>query len=493
MLFLSIAILSLWFDVSIQTFMDPLWKDSWHLRNDNISMNIQDAWSRGLSGKGVRVLFLDDGIDRYHPDLYTNYKPELSYDFVDNDDDPIWNRTLKNSHGTKMSGIVGSEGNNSFCGLGIAFHAQLGMARIFNKNVRFEHLNVVRALTYKKDLIDIYTIAVGPQNMGVTLDNVPEEINEALKETENGRGGKGSVVLLAVGNGGANNEACSFGSNVQSIHTIAVNAVGEGGDIPDYAEPCGAVMTSAFGSSKPRGRGIVTTTVGGNCVGNFSGTSSSTAVATGVIALVLEANPNLTWRDVQHLVMSSVVDRDVLDDKANWKRNAAGIYFSEFFGFGLMDAGLMTRRANEWIQVPTQIICEYKDPQENKIISEEVVELSLSTDSCDIQYLEHVQLQFTAYSLCRGNINLRLESPSGTLSNILRGRETDFSTTGFNDWRLLSLQYWGESSKGKWRLRVFKSPCINRAAKIIAFKSWKLILYGTKEMPASLPISNNNH
>lgn len=36
-------------------------------------MNVQGAWSRGYTGKGVVVTILDDGIELTHPDLRMNY------------------------------------------------------------------------------------------------------------------------------------------------------------------------------------------------------------------------------------------------------------------------------------------------------------------------------------------------------------------------------------------------------------------------------------
>ena len=58
---------------------------------------------------------------------------------------------------------------------------------------------------------------------------------------------------------------------------------------------------------------MVTAEPGGKCVNDFTGTSSSTAVAGGVMALLLEANPNLGWRDVQHLVIRNAESKVRLD------------------------------------------------------------------------------------------------------------------------------------------------------------------------------------
>ncbi|CAG7709935.1 unnamed protein product [Allacma fusca] len=57
-------------------FGDPLFKEQWYLTSgskDGFDMNVQSAWKRGYTGKGVVVSILDDGIQTNHPDLALNY------------------------------------------------------------------------------------------------------------------------------------------------------------------------------------------------------------------------------------------------------------------------------------------------------------------------------------------------------------------------------------------------------------------------------------
>ena len=42
----------------------------WYLnRGDRLDMNVQGAWLEGVTGKGVSITILDDGVERSHPDL----------------------------------------------------------------------------------------------------------------------------------------------------------------------------------------------------------------------------------------------------------------------------------------------------------------------------------------------------------------------------------------------------------------------------------------
>ena len=48
----------------------------WYLnRGGHLDMNVQEAWMQGVTGKGVSVTILDDGIEKSHPDLVANYDP----------------------------------------------------------------------------------------------------------------------------------------------------------------------------------------------------------------------------------------------------------------------------------------------------------------------------------------------------------------------------------------------------------------------------------
>lgn len=78
-------------------------------------------------------------------------------------------------------------------------------------------------------------------------------------------------------------------------------------------------------------------------------------MAVGLIALMLEANSELTWRDVQHIIVRTTSSRGL---KANdWVENGAGFRVSHVFGFGLMDAAAMTHVASTWQTVPEQKNC----------------------------------------------------------------------------------------------------------------------------------------
>ena len=77
------------------------------------------------------------------------------------------------------------------------------------------------------------------------------------------------------------------------------------------------VYTGDIGKNKRESSSyLVTTSVFDQCVTSFSGTSCAAPLAAGIFALVLEAEPSLTWRDVQHLVVRTAHKND--PDGASW-------------------------------------------------------------------------------------------------------------------------------------------------------------------------------
>ena len=88
----------------------------WYMnRGGGMDMNVQGAWAQGITGKGISVTILDDGIERTNPDLAANYDPLASYDINANDNDPSprYDMTNSNKHGTRCAGEVAASANNT--------------------------------------------------------------------------------------------------------------------------------------------------------------------------------------------------------------------------------------------------------------------------------------------------------------------------------------------------------------------------------------------
>lgn len=114
-------------------------------------------------------------------------------------------------------------------------------------------------------------------------------------------------------------------------------------------------------------RQVVTTDLHHSCTSSHTGTSASAPLAAGICALALEANPNLTWRDMQHIVVRTARPQHLI--APDWQTNGVGRNVSHSFGYGLMDAYAMVQLSRKWITVPEQHKCEIKGPHIEKYVA----------------------------------------------------------------------------------------------------------------------------
>ena len=70
----------------------------------------------------------------------------------------------------------------------------------------------------------------------------------------------------------------------------------------------------------------------------------------------LSSSPELTWRDMQHLVARTA--RIPNAEEEGWTLNGAGLHVNHRFGFGVIDVGRMVEKAQEWTNVGPQKRCE---------------------------------------------------------------------------------------------------------------------------------------
>uniref|UniRef100_A0A8D3DY87 Proprotein convertase subtilisin/kexin type 5b n=1 Tax=Scophthalmus maximus TaxID=52904 RepID=A0A8D3DY87_SCOMX len=474
------------------------WSSMWYIHcNDDVhncqsDMNIMGAWKRGYTGKDVVVTILDDGIERNHPDLFQNYDPQASFDVNGNDMDPMprYDATNENKHGTRCAGEVAAAANNSHCIVGIAYNARIGGVRMLDGDVT--DMVEAKSLSLQPQHIDIYSASWGPDDDGKTVDGPASLARQAFENgIRMGRKGRGSIFVWASGNGGRSRDHCSCDGYTNSIYTISISSTAESGRKPWYLEECSSTLTTTYSSGENYDRKIITTDLRHRCTDSHTGTSASAPMAAAIIALALEANPLLSWRDVQHIIVKT--SRAGHLSAPDWKTNAAGYNVSHLYGFGLMDAEAMVKEAERWRQVPSQHVCvESADRQIRTIRPEHVVRSVYKATGCTdnpnhhVIYLEHVVVRITITHPRRGDLSINLTSPSGTKSQLLANRLFDHSMEGFKNWEFMTTHCWGEKAAGDWVLEIYDSPSQLRSQKVPGkLKEWSLVLYGTSVHPYS--------
>ncbi|KAK7913053.1 hypothetical protein WMY93_013264 [Mugilogobius chulae] len=459
---------------------DPKFADQWYLQNNNHrDLNAKAAWEQGFTGRGVVVSILDDGIEKNHPDLMQNYDPNASYDVNDADPDPQprYTQLNDNRHGTRCAGEVAAVANNDICGVGVAYNAKIGGVRMLDGEVT--DMVEAQSLSLNPQHIDIYSASWGPEDDGKTVDGPAKLAKEAfLHGVTEGRGGLGSIFVWASGNGGREKDSCNCDGYTNSIYTLSISSSTQNGNVPWYSEACSSTLATTYSSGNLNEKQIVTTDLKSKCTDSHTGTSASAPLAAGIIALALEANKNLTWRDMQHLVVRTSQPAHLLAN--DWRSNGVGRKVSHSYGYGLLDAGAIVALAKTWTNVGPQRKCVLTILAEPRNIGGHLL-INKSVNACfgsdaHVTSLEHVQARLTLSYNRRGNLEIHLISPAGTRSTLLHHRPHDYSSEGFNDWAFMTTHSWDEDPTGLWTLEIEN---VAGASDYGTLTQFTLVLYGT--------------
>jgi subtilisin family serine protease len=392
-------------------------------------INVSSAWASGYSGRGVKIGIVDSGLEISHEDLAANVDIGSSIDFRTEGTNPTnLSPGPSGDHGTLVAGIIGSVAFNGKGGRGIAYGSTL---RGYNWFMMASPENFARSFGQddRSRDNDVFNGSFGGDEtvLGVSYGSLPPFSNfrsSVLNHTRSLRSGKGAVVVMSAGNNffensvaGACDNAKAFGvscsspaeaSYKQSIVPIIVGALAADFKKSSYSNSAPSIWISAPGgesgyeasftgsglASEAYKPAIISTNSSGcanysasfnnldsrgansfaaNCqyTAAMNGTSSAAPMVSGVVALMLEANPNLSYRDVAKILAETArrVDQSfpgitatlagaVRRLEAGWVRNAAGYYFSSRYGFGAVDAGAAVEAARTYTSYlpPVQVV-----------------------------------------------------------------------------------------------------------------------------------------
>ncbi|XP_068844529.1 proprotein convertase subtilisin/kexin type 7 isoform X2 [Capricornis sumatraensis] len=458
-------------------FNDPKYPQQWHLNNRRSpgrDINVTGVWERNVTGRGVTVVVVDDGVEHTIQDIAPNYSPEGSYDLNSNDPDPMPHPDLENGnhHGTRCAGEIAAVPNNSFCAVGVAFGSRIAGIRVLDGPLT----DSMEAVAFNKhyQINDIYSCSWGPDDDGKTVDG-PHQLGKAALQhgVIAGRQGFGSIFVVASGNGGQHNDNCNYDGYANSIYTVTIGAVDEEGRMPFYAEECASMLAVTFSGGDKMLRSIVTTDwdlqKGTGCTEGHTGTSAAAPLAAGMIALMLQYE----------------------DRHADWITNEAGFSHSHQHGFGLLNAWRLVNAAKVWTSVP--YLASYVSPvlKENKAIPLSARPLEvlwnvsrMDLDMSGLKTLEHVAVTVSITHPRRGSLEVTLFCPSGMMSLIGAPRSLDSDPNGFNDWTFSTVRCWGERAKGTYRLVI--RDVGDKTSQAGVLRQWQLILYGSVWSPVDI-------
>jgi subtilisin-like proprotein convertase family protein len=469
---------------------DPLYPAQWHLNDTDqglvgvtgIDANVRKAWDT-VRGRGVEIGIVDEGVDHTHRDLFAHYDFVNDFDFVDGDNDAMPTDDGE-AHGTAVAGVAAAIGNNFLGVSGVAPEARMAGLRILGGGGASD-LAIADALTHAGNIIDVYNNSWG-LSVGYVF-GFPEnaQLLAAIQQGARfGRGGLGSVYVFAAGNSGGvpHNWDANFMVPNNSPYVMTVGAIDNFGHKSEYSQAGANVFVSA--PSNGGSLGIVTTDRPGDSgygpgdyTFDFGGTSSATPVVSGVVALMLEANPNLGYRDVQEIIARTARKVDPTDSQ--WKTNGAGLHVNPKYGFGIVDATAAVNMARTWTNLsPMQSFDFYTSVNQN--IPDFDPKGVTSTINVPQNFtVERVIVTVDATYPARGDLQLTLQSPSGTKS-ILQPEfvdndpQTAIHTLPFQTWTYTSAQELGEKGQGDWKLNIADLV----PGYVGTFNNWQVSFFG---------------
>jgi len=282
--------------------IEPLFNEQWYLHKNNVfyannnihtDASIHFGTQCRYSGNGIKIAIIDDGLDTAHPELSTSIA--ATYD-ISTDSANVSHTHTSDYHGTAVTGVIAANDNG------------VGLKGLASKSS-------IMFLKHKENMSDAETITLFQKAAAWGADIIncswgTYDVSDAVKETiqnlaQNGRGGKGTVIVFAAGN-----DSQDIGNDESSIpEVIAVGA----SDI-DNQKAWYSNHGTQLDVLAPGGYDVGITTIdplgtsGAGTLSNdylkaldgqsFIGTSASTPIVAGVIALMLEQNPNMTLTEV---------------------------------------------------------------------------------------------------------------------------------------------------------------------------------------------------
>ena len=432
----------------------------WHLinqmplsaNNAGLDVNIQGAWDRGLTGEGVIIGIIDDGVQGQHPDLKDAFLYQYSWDYSksleENLDNP-WRSTPDlpgQNHGTSVAGVAAARGGNGIGVTGAAPLANIAGQKFtvfpfyggFSENeveaaaIGFQgQANPLVKFTPTEGNyapVRVMNHSYGPSSAFLPYD-AESPVLQALKASSE----MGVLHVWAAGNEGLGSQRSATttfdsGKVLQTSNPYVVNvaALGSNGKYSNYTSIGASIMVTAPTSGLFR---ISTTDRSGfdgyNNIGldpskppendpffpssgsgdhldytsQFGGTSSAAPLVSGIMALGVQANPKMDIRMARHLLARTSVKVDPQGD--GWSSNPKGYDFNPYYGFGMIDADAFTLAAAKVVSLTKPD--EYISPKVgvDKGFSADVKRLTrqFNYSGTGNLPLEYVQVKMTVYGM----------------------------------------------------------------------------------------------
>jgi subtilisin-like proprotein convertase family protein len=488
---------------------DTNFTNQWFLFNQTegeFDLNVTTAWDE-FTGAGVIVMVMDDGFDHANSDLVPNYDTDNDHDYGEDDDDaaPFYS---DDNHGTSVMGIIGAAANGTGV-VGVAYDATLYGARIDYSATSDEwRENYVEAFAdaVEKD-VGVINMSFGDTvsfNSADTPANIAAMKAAIADAVDNGRDGLGIALVKSAGNSRGSFRDVNHGEMDSDTRQIIVAAVDRNGFVSEYSSFGSGVLISAFGS--PTSGQIWTTDRTGtdgysddDLTSTFNGTSAAAPMISGVVALMLQANADLGWRDIQSVLAytarhtGSAINGESLSGSeeklwswngaTNW--NGGAMHHSADYGYGLVDALAAVRLAETWQLQSTsanQLTASLDLTDATTLIPDGDVDGTLFSGSMSTDLvIERVTVELDFQTTALADLEVYIMGPDGVERTLIRDNGGAGDYNGY--FTLGSQAYRGGSSAGDWKIWVVD----DEAGDDLTVRDIKINVYG------STPTTDNTY
>ena len=475
---------------------DPLYGCQWHLNNsDGEDIGVEAVWAEGIDGRGINVAVVDDGMDYRHEDLTGNVNASLNHDYTGSGNI----HQLLEHHGTNVAGIIAASANS----LGVRGVAPKATAYGYNFLADGTDLNQADAMTRNGALTAVSNNSWGPRS-GPGLSSVSAFWKMAVEfGIRTGYNEKGTFYVFSGGNGHLIGDSSNLNEVANFYGVTAVCAVNDDDTRSVYSENGANLWVCApSGDRGNEHRAIVTTENSDRYNDGFSGTSAAAPIVSGVVALMRQANPDLTWRGIKLILAASARKNDPTN--IGWKDGARKYgsdsvsdryHFNHEYGFGMVDAGAAVAMAKEWTDnlLPLQSeTVESSDPSvripdapASGMVTTVTQALTMDTG---IEFIEFVEVNVSFQHDSFRDLEIELESPSGAVSQLTVPFDTyDDDDPGIDfvplrgSFRFGSARHLGEDPNGVWKLSVTDHIGLRGGT----LESWDITVYGHGPSPGT--------
>ena len=442
---------------------------------NTVHLNVAEVWEEGYKGQGIYIAIVDTPIDIDHPDLEENIAIEYNHNYS--------NRSV-GWHGTQVAGVAAARGYN-----GIGVRGVAPLAHVFGLSGDHNLKTTLNSFIRYSTITAVSNHSYG----GGAFGGIPMGRHLAMETgIDEGFYGKGTVYVLAAGNDGYRGDNANYEFRKNYHAGITVCGVDYRGKYDDTSDPGANLWVCALNNQRStRERtgkyGIVTTTLENGYAIYPGGTSYSAPMVSGIVALMRQANRNLSWRDVKVILADSARKNDPKNKGWGQSGMKYGLFgeryhFNHQYGFGLVDAKAAVDLAKEWVNLPPREEDTIVEKEFNPI-SQKEIRKNLIVES-DIHFIEHVDatIDFTINKI--RDLSIELISPSGTTSILAVPGYNIGGDDGYNHqlfgnrdprpWRFGSSRHLGEPASGEWHLIARNA----RAGNTITLRSWELRIRG---------------